>query len=168
MFRAHCLHHPSLAPTLNALQSAYLFLHRLDPHILTVLPPWIPQPAAHTPPVYPQSLSGIRYPHSSRLTFISCLAPNATPFSYFPSHTPPQPHPAPASTPYLQQESIPSPLPILEPTNGPALAGVRRPGSRASRAQIGHLAAASAVSLCRRRISRRRAGCLHGLGGVDL
>nr|XP_054327030.1 uncharacterized protein LOC129024096 [Pongo pygmaeus] len=46
---------------------------------------------------------------------------------------------------------LPIPLSILAPTNGLALPGVHRRGSRASRAQIGHLAAASAMSLWRRR-----------------
>ncbi|KAK2497882.1 hypothetical protein MC885_016558, partial [Smutsia gigantea] len=69
--------------------------------------------------------------------------------------------------PGLLQESLPSPFSILEPTNGLALPGVHRPGSRASRTQIGHLAAASAVILYRKKIRRRRAWCLQELEGDD-
>lgn len=83
----------------------------------------------------------------SALASVSCQPPNATPFSYSPVH-----FPTPASLgarlqPLILQESIPSPFSILVPTNGLGLPGVHRPGSRASRAQIGHLAPAFAGSL---------------------
>lgn len=143
-----------------------LSLHGLDPHALTVLLPRMPQRAAHTPHL-PKSASPARCALASPCSpSISCLAPNASPFSYCPPHSSPG-SPGALLHPGLLQESLPSPFSILAPTNGLALPGVHRPGSRASRAQIGHLAAASAVSLYRNRIGRRRAWCLQELGGED-
>lgn len=108
-----------------------LSLHRLDPHALTVVLPWTPQPAAHTPLVYPGSLSWHSAPSlpQAHLQFLAWLL---TPPPFPISHRTPrlQPHPAPAPTPYLSQESTPSPFSMLEPTNGLALPGVHRPDRR--------------------------------------
>lgn len=156
MFRAHCLHGLPLGLTLNPLLSAYPSQALTRMHSLSSgsehcsLLPTRPLPS-------PRSFAFLA---PSTLASVSSLPPNATPFSYSPLHFP---------TPV----SLRARLHPLSPAGVHPIslfhAGAHQwswpawcppPGSRASRAQIGHLAPAFAGSPCARRISRRRTGCL--------
>lgn len=145
MFRAHCLHRLPPAPTLlvNPRQSAFASQALTRMHSLSS--------GSESPSLLParplSSPNGFAFPAPSALASVPCQPPNATPFSYSPVHFPTRASLGARLQPLILQGSIPSPFSILVPTNGLGLPGVHRPGSRASRAQIGHLAPAFAGSL---------------------
>lgn len=112
-----------------------LSLHSPDPHALTHCRPAQNIPVvcySHAPCLPPLAFLAPSALASLCSSSMSCLLPNAMPLSYCPLHSPfpPEPHRAPASTPYLWQESIPSPFSVLAPTNGLSFPGVHRPDLR--------------------------------------
>lgn len=115
-------------------------------------------------PCLPRSLP--RHPAPLLQFLARPLTPPALPVAH-PRTFAPQPGLG-ARLPHLPpRASVPSPLSIPVPTSGLGLPGVHRPGSRASRARTGHLAAAFAVSLWGRRTSERRSRRLHEPGRED-
>lgn len=151
----------------NTLQSAYppTALTRTHARIHSHRPPALNAPVgySHAPCLPPVAFLAPRALFSPRSPSRSCLAPKATLLSYCPSHSPLPSSSTSVSPGGACPRPLPPagvhPIPLLHPGahQWPCLAlpGVHRPGSRASSAQIGHLAASFAVSLCPRRIGRR-------------
>lgn len=120
--------------------------------------------AAYLPvqsPLPPLPASGEHSKSPAKRLSLPCFAPR-----HSPSSSPEHPS-LPASRPPTPLSCRIPPVSLLQPGTHqwPCLPGVHLPGSRASRAQSGHLAPAFAESLCGRRISGRRAGSSQELVG---